>query len=361
MSHPWKAQPYYMHQQPRTSGTVPAPMGQVLVLDPLGFGGYTRGSFAPKSPWNVPKYVADEPTGVDGFRGFGADQPGCIPAAQAAEALGKALDVALTRVYLPALPAPAEAWSNKSLGSLGIGANIKPLLAAGITELAQLMATAKDKLRMWLRSLILGATRVTVGSSACDVIGAAYKVLKPGSIAGGDSTDVWAYLADELLKAGFGDALSSGICLEGVAAGIPWSCVPDVARDADLRKQGVVAGSAVSVCTKDDTTVRITSYDVARINKIGWDAWLKEALFAAGVGMASVGDVRKATQQLYAAMQKTAEQRGGLTFKSVIPLNLSLLPKPAAMPTTPAAPVKKTPPYLLIGAAALAAMLLLKK
>jgi hypothetical protein len=40
-------------------------LGGLRVQEALA--GYTRGSFAPKSPWAVPEYVASEPTGVDGF------------------------------------------------------------------------------------------------------------------------------------------------------------------------------------------------------------------------------------------------------------------------------------------------------
>lgn len=67
MSHPWKAQPYYLAHVPRTSGSVPAPLG-----------GYSAGSFTPKSPWATPKYVAQMQTGVNGFGAFGqADN--CTP------------------------------------------------------------------------------------------------------------------------------------------------------------------------------------------------------------------------------------------------------------------------------------------
>lgn len=86
MSHPWKAQPYYLYHDPRTTGTVPAPMGAYVqglgglrVQEALG--NFTRGSFASKSPWNVLGYVAKEPTGVDGFGrylGFGQDAD-CVP------------------------------------------------------------------------------------------------------------------------------------------------------------------------------------------------------------------------------------------------------------------------------------------
>jgi len=62
VSHPWKAQPYYLMHQARTSAPVPAPMG---------LSGYTRGSFTPKSPWATPNYIA-APDGVDGFGAFGA-------------------------------------------------------------------------------------------------------------------------------------------------------------------------------------------------------------------------------------------------------------------------------------------------
>lgn len=60
MSHPWKAQPYYLYREPRTTGSVPAPLG-------FGNADYTRGSFTAKSPWNVPAYVASQPTGLNGF------------------------------------------------------------------------------------------------------------------------------------------------------------------------------------------------------------------------------------------------------------------------------------------------------
>lgn len=86
MSHPWKAQSYYLYHDPRTTGSVPAPLGNSGVREALA--GYTRGSFAAKSPWNVPKYVATEPTGVDGFGAFGQTED-CLPRAEV-EALIKA-------------------------------------------------------------------------------------------------------------------------------------------------------------------------------------------------------------------------------------------------------------------------------
>jgi hypothetical protein len=82
MSHPWKAQPYYHY---RGGPLAPQPLGGVHPAMPArtvqeALAGYTRGSFAPKSPWATPAYyILDEPTGVDGFGAFGQDAAGCVP------------------------------------------------------------------------------------------------------------------------------------------------------------------------------------------------------------------------------------------------------------------------------------------
>jgi hypothetical protein len=59
-----------MFRDTRTTGMVPQPMG--LDVQPA-LAGYTRGSFGSRSPWNVPQYIASQPTGVDGFGAFGQD------------------------------------------------------------------------------------------------------------------------------------------------------------------------------------------------------------------------------------------------------------------------------------------------
>ena len=86
MSHPWYPQPYYATRQARLTAPVP---------EPMGFGNYTAGIF--DEDVNMPTYM-HEPTGVHGCgpvgcgpgMGFGSDA-GCMQPGEAAQHLVSAI------------------------------------------------------------------------------------------------------------------------------------------------------------------------------------------------------------------------------------------------------------------------------
>jgi len=274
MSHPWKAQPYYLFHDPRTTGTVPAPMGACDVRGTLAglrvheaLAGYTRGSFAPKSPWAVPGYVASEPTGVDGY-GFGADVAGCKPADVAAKELWTAVKKLSTE--LKSVP-----------DSVAL-----PILTSVVSAGAREAKAGESRFKSWLQN-----TFKQIASKAL------------GSV---------------------------------VASAIPDTVWRELANRASAEVWGGMA--ALEVCTAP--TGPTTFEDLARVAEVGWEQWAKET----GVAPAPTGQI--------IATAVTPQQ---LVKAAMSPqLTAALKQRQAAVAPTPS----KAP--LLIGAAALAALLLLK-
>jgi len=333
MSHPWKAQPYYLVQQPRTSGTVPAPLGSFGVRAALA--GYTRGVFAPKSPWNVPKYVAAEPTGVDGFRGFGrfrgfGQAAACVPAEQLAAELMKTVEQVLATVQLPSWA--AEKLSAPTAQALWIRvpeANRLAALTRAVNTLAGLASTGRERVTAFFAGLFAQLADALQLKSPVELTWPGVKIFLPPPT---ESTP-WRELGKQAQAGLWGDALQTSVCSGTTVSGTYAKFGPGMCSSWCMTPAagGLPTG-------KPEAKVGLPASQAAEL-----DEWCSKTC---GI------QVSVYTGPLPPSLE---EQRRQLVAAGLRVAKLKL-----ATPTPVAAPVKKTSPLLIVGAAALAALMLLK-
>lgn len=195
MSHPWAPQANYLYLQARTMGPV---------VQPMGFGSYTTGSFEAKSAWAVPGYVASEPSGL---HGLGAADTGCVTAEQAAQALVPALRVAFGAVTYR-LPSSVPSLGGKPAGELLQqipDSALIDLLSQGVSAAASAARKGRGALKNWLKGFLKKAvSTLPGGSQIASVGGFVAQTLGIG--------DMWDVLAEQIVDVLMGDLLKTEIC-----------------------------------------------------------------------------------------------------------------------------------------------------